>query len=212
MADNDASLKHRDRSLMNWSLNRLPAAAEGSLRRLLLAGCVAIAGVEAVAWMELQLLRHEVSPEVVGASAFAILVAASTLAAVLAGRRAALLAGFVATVVFVAVFRMIPPADPSGFPPALVLAVGGLFLVCMPGLSPVAQSSRFVGVALCWLFLNLAGQQQWGSPAIRSQVAVFLVAVAVIAPAAVWGGQRTTLVTSRSPVGNQPHREVDRQV
>jgi hypothetical protein len=195
---------------MNWSLNRLPAAAEGSLRRLLLAGCVAIAGVEAASWMELLLLRNDVSSEVVGASAFAILVVASTLAAMLVGRRAALLAGFVATVVFVAVFRTIPPADASGFPPALVLAVGGLFLVCMPGLPPVAQSSRFVGVALCWLFLNLAGQQQWGNPVIRSQVAVFLVAVAVIAPGAVWGRQRT-LVTSRSPVGNQPHREVDRQ-
>jgi len=195
---------------MGWNPSRPPAAAEASLRRLVLAGCVAIAGVEASAWMELVLLRHEASPEVVGASAFAILVVASTLAAVLVGRRAALLAGFVAAVIFVAVFRMIPPADASGLPPALVLAVGGLFLVSMPGLPPVAQSSRFVGVALCSLFLNLAGQQQWGSPTIRSQVAVFLVAVAVIASAAVWGRQRT-LVTSHSPVGNQPHREVDRQ-
>lgn len=177
--------RRRRRSSTDPDPARSPAGQPVAPERQLLSVLVVVVGVGLVAASPVSSLLHKVdSSAVISASSYAVLLLVSVLAALISNRRPVLLAGVVATVVFVAIFRIVLPIDGGAIPSTYALATGGLLAVCLPSRSRSARVLLLASITCCWLVLVLGMNQATFDLRLSIWLALLLMALGVAVPAA----------------------------
>jgi hypothetical protein len=172
-----------------------PTTVEGQRGRLLLAVFIGMVGIflaNGVVPGAIEKFEDPISQKRAYLATVSVLLVASVLAAVVARRHSAVLAGLVGTALFLGSFNLTRPHDLTEAQPSLALASGLLFAVCLPG-SRRVQTARLAGIAIAYFYLTLAVRHGWGSSVARDWISLGLAGAASVVPAMFPVSDRTSL-------------------
>jgi hypothetical protein len=185
---------------------RRPQQPAATTNRHLLSALIAVVGLAAAGQAQ-TLLASRASMAAAQLGAVAAITIAATCSALIAGRRPAVLAGVVATVVYVAIHRAALPDRPQEALPVMALAAAGLLMVCQPPeRSRLHRLTQVLAILLTLPIAVLLGQAYRAGEHGFQQVALAWSVLALVGTAAVLPSMLMTRMTEPNGAGTRPTR------